>query len=42
VQIAAKNREVLKKVRGVHHHSELYYSPKGACTEAMQIRMARE
>lgn len=42
VFIPVKNREILKKVRGVHSLSDLYYSPKNACTEIMEIRMARE
>lgn len=42
VFIPVKNREILKKVRGVHSLSDLYYSPKNACTEVMEIRMARE
>lgn len=37
-----KSKEVLRKVQGIHISSELHYSPKSACLEPMEIRMARE
>lgn len=42
LKLKPKNPEILKKTIGIHHSSEVYYSPKLQVTEKLEIRMARE
>ncbi|EAR95092.1 hypothetical protein TTHERM_00641200 (macronuclear) [Tetrahymena thermophila SB210] len=42
IEVPVKDRDIIKRVRGIHLNSEVFYSPKHACQEIIEIRMARE